>query len=301
MNYAGRYTLLGSCFSENIGSWLAESQFQCVYNPMGISYNPVSIAQQLKLALGLEDLDMERVQLSQGLWVHPDFHSSFFASGREELQQVLERAIAQCRQALLDSEILFITFGSSIAFQSRSDLRVVNNCHKLPKAHFLQHKIDEAEAISALGSVFEKLLQLRPHLEIYTTVSPVRHLRHGAIDNQRSKARLLRLCEMLCESMQRLQYIPVYEFVMDELRDYRFYRHDDLIHLNDAGLQALRERLIQVLIDPAATETLRMVERLQKMKQHRLLHPTSEAAQEFEVQKEALQKDVERMLQRPWR
>lgn len=300
LNYGQSLVLMGSCFSEHIGHWLRELQFQAQPNPTGIIYNPLSIAKHIELVLASGWESGHALMQSQGLYVHTDFHSQFAHPDKAEAWRNIEKATNCLRNALLKSDVLFITFGSAVMFREKQGGEVVNNCHKLDAQLFQQEMAEFEVMYAAMQRAIEALRELNPGVHIYFTVSPVRHLRHGAVVNQQSKARLILLCEKLCASLAGVAYIPVYEFVMDELRDYRFYDHADLLHLNESGLGLLRARLESQLFDASIQPLLQKVKQYASMAKHRLLHPDTAQSHVFLRKREALCKEVEGALERSW-
>jgi len=274
-DYGSRLLFLGSCFSENIGAWLQDLRFQTIVNPFGITYNPVSIAQQIRHSLTGKSFPGEHELEYRGRTVHLDLHKD--AIGEDEILQLGNKLKAN----LLNSSHLFLTFGTSFAFKYRKTGRIINNCHKIPGSEFEKVLLNESEMFEFLEEALIELFSENKDLPVFLTVSPIRHLRHGAIDNQRSKSRLIRLCEMLESRFENVQYIPIYELVMDELRDYRFYRSDDLIHLNQLGLEIVKSRIRDFYIDPSSYSLMNRVSKWLKMKNHRLLDPKSAESEKF--------------------
>lgn len=300
LNYGQSLVLMGSCFSDHIGHWLRGLQFEAQPNATGIIYNPLSIAKHIELALAGGWEPGDALMQSQGLYVHTDFHSQYAHPDRVEAGRNIQSAISELGTALLKANVLFITFGSAVLFREKQGGGVVNNCHKLD-AQLFQKEMAELEVMyAAMQRAIEALRELNPGVHIYFTVSPVRHLRHGAVVNQQSKARLILLCEKLCALLDRTLYIPVYEFVMDELRDYRYYEHTDLLHLNESGLGLLKARLDSHLFDSTVQPLLQKVKLYASMAKHRLLHPETAPSQAFLRKRDALHKDVEDALGRPW-
>jgi hypothetical protein len=290
LSHGDHLLFMGSCFSEHIGGWMGELQMDALANPTGIIYNPISLAQHLRYCLGEGTHSMEPpfreklrsgLETSQGLYVHCDFHSQFAAPDAETCADNIAKGMSALADSLVRADVLFITFGTAMVYTKKDGDAVVNNCHKIDASAFAKRLATLQELSEAMGQAIAALRQNRPEIEVYLTVSPVRHLRHGAVDNQRSKARLLLLCEVLCSTFTKVHYLPVYEFVMDELRDYRYYRYDDLLHLNEAGLLLLQERIASSLFDQATSIIVEKVKRWQQMKNHRLLHPDTAASHAF--------------------
>ena len=291
-DYRSRLLFLGSCFSENIGQWLKALRFQTNVNPFGITYNPISIAQQIKHSLNGESFPREHELKYRDKTVYLDLHKDVL--GKEG---ILELG-SELKDDLLSSSHLFLTFGTSFAFRYRKTGRIINNCHKIPRSEFEKVLLNESEMFGFLEEVLIKLFSENKDLRVFLTVSPIRHLRHGAVDNQRSKARLIRLCEMLEARFENVNYIPIYELVMDELRDYRFYRSDDFLHLNSLGLEVVKSRIQDFYIDPSSHELIDRVSRWTKMKNHRLLDPGSTESKEFLAKLQAESEELDELFRK---
>ncbi len=282
MDYKSRATFMGSCFSENIGAWLHDLKFDVSSNLTGISYNPISIANHISRCFSdLEKVKVNDLIKSRQCYVHTDFHSKFNASEKQKASDAINRAVSELQNALNSSDYLFITFGTAIAFEEKSSGEIVNNCHHLPSENFTKTMLNENDMCRVLIKVFALLRNENPKIKIVLTVSPIRHLRHGAIANNRSKARLLKLCETLESEIPECTYLPVYEFVMDELRDYRFYRQDDLIHLNDLGISLIQQKFSDALISKDAQPLMRRVEKWKAMAGHEIQNADSEGSKAF--------------------
>ncbi len=296
IDYQSRLVFIGSCFTEEIGGWLRDLKFTSHINPYGITYNPISIAGQILDALEGRDISEKDIQERDGSFFHPDFHSSM---NRSTANDFLERA--KENRALLEKELktagfLFLTFGTSIAFEWAKTKEVVSNCHRLPAGDFKKVMLSEEGMTEEVMAAIEKLKSVNPNIEIVLTVSPIRHLRHGAVQNQRSKARLVKLCENIEMRCAGCTYLPIYELVMDELRDYRFYRQDDLIHLNEGGLEVIKDRFTTSMIDSASFPTIRKVEKWRRSMAHRIQNEESEAAEKFRQQLMELTEELNKEL-----
>lgn len=276
-------------------------QFDAHPNVTGIAYNPASIARHISMALSGERVDEESFIESQGMWVHTDFHSSLSHPDADGAARVVNAALVDLNQRLRRARVVFITFGTAVVFRKKEDDSIANNCHKLPSSLFEQTMPGEDFFEKHMRTALMLVQAINPDVAFYLTVSPVRHLRHGAIMNQRSKARLIRLCEMLTESLPGVHYLPVYEMAMDELRGYRFYRHDDLIHLNEAGLTLIQERLEASIIDPSALPLVQRIKHWRNMHNHRILKAESAEAKAFSEKRENEKRQLESILGRPLR
>ncbi|NEN23768.1 GSCFA domain-containing protein [Cryomorpha ignava] len=296
VDYHTECVFMGSCFSENIGGWLKEMKFDVQSNICGITYNPVSIARHISRSLEGELISESELLKSRETYVHPDFHSFFKNVDAKIAAKQINNAIQGLGIALRASSFLFLTFGTSIAFENKSNGQIVNNCHHLPSFDFLKRMLKEDDMLNALDEAFEKLLSINPDLKIILTVSPIRHLRHGATDNNRSKARLIRLCEMLENKYPNTKYLPIFEFVMDELRDYRFYRQDDFIHLNELGIHLIREKFSEALISQNAFPLMARIKKWKAMADHKIENAGSEESKAFLKKLEREKNELAKLL-----
>ena len=287
---------MGSCFSENIGGWLHELKFNAQSNICGITYNPVSMARHISGALEGKLVSESRILKSRAEYVHPDFHSIFNHEDLKVVKNQINNSIQKLGNKLRSASVLFLTFGTSIGFEFKTTRQIVNNCHHLPASDFSKRMLQEDEMLLALQKALDKLLNENPNLKIVLTVSPIRHLRHGAIENSRSKSRLIRLCEMLEQNYPSSTYLPVYEYVMDELRDYRFYRQDDFIHLNDLGIGLIQEKFQGALISKDALAIMDRVKKLKVMEAHKIKNPKSAEAVIFIKKTEHEKQELEKLL-----
>ncbi|MFT6997859.1 MAG: hypothetical protein ACJAQ4_001616 [Cryomorphaceae bacterium] len=284
IDYESKFVFIESCFTEEIGGWLNDLKFTSHINPFGITYNPLSIAGQIMDSLGERELNEDHIQEKDGSFFHPDFHSSLNKSSTEELLNTANGKRRLLQKELKSANFLFLTFGTSIAFEWHKTKKVVNNCHRLPSADFSKVMLSEERMTAKMAAAIEKIKSFNPHVEIILTVSPIRHLRHGAVQNQRSKARLIKLCENLEAAFPNCTYLPIYELVMDELRDYRFYRQDDLIHLNMGGLAVIKDRFMTSMIDSVCFTNLRIIEKWRKAISQHIQNQKSEEAKKFKLE-----------------
>jgi lysophospholipase L1-like esterase len=284
IDYESKLIFIGRCSTEEIGGWLNDLKFMSYVNPFGITYNPFCIADQITDSLEKRELNEEHILESNGSFFHPDFHSSLNKSSTQEFLNDANGKRRLLQKELKSADFLFLTFGTSIAFEWHKTKKVVNNCHRLPSADFSKVMLSEERMTAKMAAAIEKIKSVNPHIEIILTVSPIRHLRHGAVQNQRSKARLIKLCENLEAAFPNCTYLPIYELVMDELRDYRFYRQDDLIHLNMGGLAVIKDRFMTSMIDSMCFTNLRKIEKWRKAISHRIQNQKSEEAKKFKLE-----------------
>ncbi len=269
---------MGSCFAEEIGARLKTAKFRVQLNPFGILYDPLSIGRGLQRLLDGRTIAPEELFLHQGLWRHFDFHSRYAHPDREKALAQMNHSILQTGQYLQETDILILTLGTAYLFADGET--PVSNCHKLPAARFTRRKGDVDEICRALSDPVQALRKVRPDLKILLTVSPVRHLRHGMVENQRSKATLVLASEKLEKELAGVLYFPAYELLLDDLRDYRFYARD-MVHPNDQAIQYIWDHFQHSFFDETTRQLVQRIERLHQAMAHRPFFPETEEHRQF--------------------
>jgi len=240
LNHQSGIVLFGSCFAEHIGARLLENKFQVHVNPFGVLYNPASIEQAIHILLDETQFSEPDIFESQGVY-HTFFHHSRFSD--TDIDVFLENINRKRKQATEDikkADVLLITFGTAYVFKYKETGSIVANCHKLPASAFEHYRLHVEETTELWDKLIIKIRKINPSLKILFTVSPVRHWKDGAHNNQLSKAILLLTIENLSCKHKEIYYFPSYEILLDELRDYRFYS-DDMIHPNDMAIRYIWE------------------------------------------------------------
>ncbi|MDR2765178.1 MAG: GSCFA domain-containing protein [Tannerella sp.] len=273
--------LLGSCFAENIGKRLTDGKFNVDVNPFGILYNPASTAEAIKRLLQPEVWSEKDLFFHEGLyhsWAH---HSRFSAvTPAQSLHKINERLRAAAEH-LRQTDWLLVTFGTAYVYRLKETGQVVANCHKLPDRMFVRERLSVSQIVETWEELLARLWRIRPAMKMLFTVSPVRHWKDGAHENQLSKSILLLAIEQLqAQHPQQVLYFPAYELMMDELRDYRFYA-EDMLHPSEVAVQYLWERFAETWLDAAARETLEKVREIQQALNHRPLNPQNELYKQF--------------------
>lgn len=286
INYSHPIFSIGSCFSENIGNKLTEYKFPILNNPFGTLFNPLSIAKLLQLSLDKDALAVffkqgqQRFIQRQGIWFHYDLHSDFSAQSQQELQAKIETQITEATRFLQKTDILIITWGTAWIYELQSDKKFVANCHKVPAKHF-EKKLLSVEAITkSYQKLFKTLWQTRPDLKVILTLSPVRHIKDTLPLNSVSKSILRLASHQLSEENEKVFYFQSYEILMDDLRDYRFYK-DDLLHPNQTAINYIWEHFSNTFFDAKTQDLLQEWQKIKKALAHRSFHPESEAHQSF--------------------
>jgi len=280
INHNDIILLLGSCFSQNIGERLQKYKFKCISNPFGTVFNPVSISKLIQYACDKKTFGTDSLQNAQGVWVHPDFHSSFGDIEKDKVLQDINKTILTVHNLLVESTFLFITLGTVTAYKQISDQTIVSNCHKIHPSAFSKISIKTEEGYNALSEAIDFLIDLNPDIHIVFTVSPVRHIKDGIIENSRSKATLIKIVEMLEENYKQITYFPAYEWMMDDLRDYRFYG-SDLVHPNEQAIDYIWDKFRNHYFSAETSALTDVISKILQSCSHKPFNFSSEPHQKF--------------------
>ena len=249
--------LVGSCFSDNMGHYFDTHRFEVCSNPFGVLFNPISIDRALRFMLQPDLFDKNRYFYKyRDLWVSFAHHGRFSKEIFEDFEANIDANLEQSAEFLRKTRYLFITFGTAFCYKFIPRDLIVSNCHKIPNHQFDRIRLDVKKIVTQWNSTLALLKETCPDMKLIFTVSPVRHLGDGAHENALSKATLLLAIEKLVDNEYSF-YFPAYEYLMDDLRDYRFYAKD-LCHINDLAVSYLEERLAESFFSAETIE--RMVE-----------------------------------------
>ncbi|MBR1480495.1 MAG: GSCFA domain-containing protein [Paludibacteraceae bacterium] len=276
LRVSDRILTLGSCFADSMAQRMNTCYLQVVANPFGTLYNPLSIAEAIRMA-DLAPADIEAaLPLVQhdGLWHSFAHHGAFSSARKEDLVSACTGAIETLRETLAKADLVIVTFGTAWIYERNG--HVVANCHKLPADTFTRRRLTTDEILAT----WTPILQHYHDRRWLFTVSPIRHVRDGLHANSLSKAVLLLAVEQLVQNNSNAAYFPAYELLMDELRDYRFY-DADLVHPSDTAVQYIWERFTQTWFDEQGRHQLDELHRLWLDEHHRVLHPDSHQARTF--------------------
>ncbi|SCB74252.1 GSCFA family protein [Chitinophaga costaii] len=280
LRYSDRFLLLGSCFAEEIGDLLQQHKFQVLQNPHGILYNPLSITQALQSYLDGKVYTADDLFQQDDLWHSWAHHSRFSAATPEAALDKINVAQQAAIHRIENADWLIITLGTAFGYQLRESGRLVANCHKAPAHTFNKKLLSVEEIITSLDNVMHRLFFRNRQVRILFTVSPVRHVRDGVVENNLSKAILLQAVHHMVHKFERLHYFPAYELVIDDLRDYRFYK-EDLVHPNEMAVQYVWEQFCKYALAPAELALLHAVQELRQAAAHRPFNPATPQHQQF--------------------
>lgn len=270
--------LLGSCFVDSIGVYLKDFKFESYVNPLGTLFNPISIFNAFSIGSGKQQ--MQPLARNGELYHSWDVHSQWSAVGEKELQLSLDNAFTQIGTAAKKANWIMITLGTAHVYELKSSGRVVANCHKFPQQAFHKRLLSNKEITLAFEQIYQDILNINPEANWLFTVSPVRHIKDGLVENNLSKAILIQSVAEIVSQHDNCHYFPAYEIMMDELRDYRFYKAD-MIHPNDQAIGYIWEAFQQSAFNEATQSFCDRWSKMLSALRHRPLHSGTKAHQLF--------------------
>jgi len=304
IRYQDKILLTGSCFTEHIGNNLRDWKFDILQNPNGILFDPASVASSLISYIGNRQYGEDSLVFFNELWQSWQHHSLFSHTNKEECLRIINESQSRAHAFLKEAQWLIITLGSSFSYRLAPDapaslqdaaarmaaaagmaatagsLYPVANCHRAPAPTFHKHLMTIEEINTALDNCLYQLFHFNPGIRVIFTVSPVRHIRDGVIENNRSKARLIESVHHLVNKFDRLWYFPAYELVIDVLRDYRFY-DIDMVHPNYPATSFVLEKFTRHFIDEPSQKIMEEVKKIVIARRHRAFQPTTLAHKKF--------------------
>ncbi len=283
IDYNAKMVSLGSCFAVNMGEKLDYFKFQNTTNPFGIVFNPVSIEKLIVRAVNQNKFTEEDIFFHNERFHCYEVHSDLSSDNKQEFLEGLNAKLELTHQKVKAATHVLITYGTSWVYQEKKLGSLVANCHKMPQSHFDKHILSVASIEAAIQNTVDAIRKLNPNCSFVFTISPVRHIKDGFVENQRSKAHLISaLLNLLSDHLlDKANYFPAYEIVMDELRDYRFYG-SDLLHPSSMAIDYIWERFRATAISETTFPTIDEVDSIQKGMLHRPFNPHSESHQKFQ-------------------
>lgn len=271
--------LIGSCFTENIGNKLKQYKFNVLENPHGIIFNPISIVQSVQAYISNKQYREADLFYQNESWNSWDHHSRFSHPDQQICLQGINASQQRAHDFLIKADWLFITVGSAFVYEL-SNKAVVANCHKVPTDKFNKRLLSVEEVMAAFNGMLDALQQLNADLKIIFTISPVRHLRDGFVENNRSKSTLIQAVHALVDAREQLFYFPAYELVIDDLRDYRFYA-EDMVHPNYAATNYVWEKFVPTCIEESTQKLMKEINIINAARSHKPFNPGSEQHKKF--------------------
>ena len=282
INYQSKIVSIGSCFAENIGEKLCFYKFQNAINPFGIIFNTISIENLIRRAIDKNYFTEIDVFFHNERWHCFEIHSELSHTNKDYFLKNLNEILDSFLNEISTATHFIITLGTSWVYKTNEE-KVVANCHKVPQKEFSKHLLSTLEISKSLQNSIDLVSKVNSKCQFIFTISPVRHLKDGFIENQISKSNLISAVYHLIKDQsaeKSLSYFPSYEIMMDELRDYRFY-NQDLLHPNSTAIDYIWSRFVETSIEKSSIPVMNEIENIQKGLKHRSFNPDSEQHQDF--------------------
>lgn len=274
IDYNSQIVSLGSCFADNIGQKFAYYNFRNTVNPFGIVFHPAAIEKIIDAAIDQKTFTESDVFEHNGRWNCFIAHSDLSDPDRELVIDRLNFAASQTLSALQSASHVVVTLGTAWAYKNLESGQFVANCHKVPQNQFAKELLSSEAITSTLSRIVARLQLINPQVRILFTVSPVRHIKDGFVENQRSKAHLIAAVHNAV-MFSTASYFPSYEIMMDDLRDYRFYAAD-MLHPNQIAIDYIWERFSAAFFDAGTIAVISEVAQIRRSLEHRAFNPESD-------------------------
>jgi hypothetical protein len=280
ITYKDNILLIGSCFTEHISDRLQHHKFHVLSNPNGILFNPLSVAQSLDSYIQGRSYRAEELFLLHELWNSWDHHTRFSDVDPAAALQKINESQTAAAQFVAKADWVMITLGSAFQYYLKEGAVPVANNHRAPGQWFEKRLLEIDTIVAALSATIADLHLHNPKTQVLFTISPVRHIRDGVIDNNRSKARLIEAVHQLCGRFEQAHYFPAYELVIDILRDYRFY-DVDFVHPNYMATSFVWEQFTRSCIGKESQQLMQEVLDIATARSHRPRFPQTQAHRDF--------------------
>ncbi len=298
IRYDSNLLFIGSCFSVEIGKKLSSLKYNVLQNPAGITFNPKSILTTIRACTSGNSLPEQDFFFHNGLWKNSNFHGSFNHLDRDLCADNANKSISEAYKYISSISQLVITLGSAYIYEDKKTGHVVNNCHKRPPQDFSKRLMTIPEITQDIKDIIDIMSNAAPELKsCIITVSPVRHVKDGIIENQRSKSRLIEATHTIIDHNSKVSYFPAYELLLDDLRDYRFYNRD-LVHPSEEAVDYIYEKFENAYLDNKDAALRRRIDKINKRLSHRTQFPNTESHKTFINQSIELMESA--MKDYPW-
>lgn len=272
---------MGSCFAENIGAKFSNNFFNISVNPFGVLFNPASISKNLRRLISGNNFTENDLFEHKGIW-NSFAHSSLFSKvNKVETLKFIHHEFLNAHHLLKNTDLLILTFGTAWVYELTEKVEIVSNCHKLPANCFNRRRLTVDEIVLEYRKLIQELTDFNPKIQIIFTVSPVRHFKDGAHENNLSKSTLLLAINQLLNYFPNIEYFPAFEIQMDELRDYRYYA-DDMCHPSGLAVDYIWKKFTETYFEKDTLLLLKEIESYNLRKNHILLHPETQESIQFQ-------------------
>lgn len=266
---------IGSCFAENIGNKFQHFLFNITKNPFGVLYNPISILNSLTLLKNERSFSEDDLFYDQSEYHSFYHHSNFSSENKSNCLENINKSLSESSKSLKKTDLIIITYGTSFVYELIDKKIIVSNCHKIPAKEFNRFRLTISQLNDTISKTIQLLHSINPKMKIIFTVSPVRHWKDGAVDNQLSKALLLVSVHETIKNFNNIEYYPSYEIMMDDLRDYRFYEAD-LLHPNSQAVEYIWNKFAETYFTESCKNVMMKTGKLSAAKNHRVRNKNSE-------------------------
>ncbi|KAF2342251.1 GSCFA domain-containing protein [Flavobacterium tistrianum] len=297
IDYNSKVLSIGSCFAENMAEKFDYFKFQNETNPFGIIFNPVSIESLFRRVCQQKLFEEKDVFFQNERWHSFEVHSDLSNADRQELLETLNKAVTETHKQLKEATHNIITLGTSWIYRNLEKDEIVANCHKVPQKQFSKELLSVEVIQESIESTIEAIQTLNPNINFIFTISPVRHIKDGFVENQLSKSHLFTgLHQVLKTHNSKLithNYFPSYEIMMDELRDYRFYS-EDMLHPNQIAIDYIWKLFSENYVSEESGPVMKEIDEIQKSLRHRSFNPESDQHKKFLANLQQKMKNVEK-------
>lgn len=291
ISYQSKILCLGSCFTQSIGNYFQSNKFHIDINPFGVQYNPLSIASSLTKIIENKQYEERDLFFEQERWHSFDHHGDFSNANIDTCLKNINYRVLQAHQNLSNLTHLVLTFGTNFYFFHKRDNKIVSNCHKVSSKEFDRIELSAAAISKEINEVIHKIKSVNPDISIIYTISPIRYIQQGFVENTISKSKLFSALSHLLAIDSTAYYFPAYEIMMDELRDYRFYK-EDMIHPSDEAIRYIWQNVVNAMIEPNVLGLMKEIQAIYLELNHRPLQPQSTTHRAFLKKLESKIKDI---------
>ena len=271
---------LGSCFANHIGGRLAQNKFSAKVNPFGNIFNPISLFNLINLGLNKQSPEEWTYLENEGIHKNYLMHSDVSGHSRSQVQKSIEKIVSETHSYLAKTDVLILTFGTSIIYSLKDNNKPVANCHKMPSANFNRELPSIEQLIESFNRCYVQLKKINPNISIIVTVSPVRHVKDTLQENSVSKSLLRLFCHHIVNEFDNTTYFPSFEILNDDLRDYRFY-NADLIHPNEMDVEYVWEIFSKVFFEKDTLDFIKKWAKIKKALDHKPFNVSTPQHQKF--------------------
>lgn len=280
INYSSKIVSLGSCFAENMGEKFDYFKFQNSVNPFGIIFNPVSIEKLVNRIVNQIEFTEKDIFFHNDLWHCYEVHSELSNTNKDDFLHDLNSILFENFNIISNATHIIITYGTSWVYRNKTSNEIVANCHKVPQSQFDKEILSVEIIKKSIEKTIDLIQKINPNCNFIFTISPVRHIKDGFVENQRSKAHLITALQSAIYNLQSANYFPSYEIMMDELRDYRFYA-DDMLHPSQTAIDYIWIKFFENYVSETEFNLMNQVCEIQRALKHRPFNPESESHLKF--------------------